>query len=513
MISVGNKLPQIERKHVMYDEILEKYKDIKNVGYALSLLNWDQSTYITENGVEARADSMATLSKIAHAMITSDELYGMISDLCSNGLSDLDDAKRNEILKIREDVEYERKIPSELVTEMTRVTSLAMSAWEIARSDNDDAEFLPKLMRIYELKKQYAAHLGYETNPYDALLDRYDKGLKYSYIKPLFEKLGNETRVLLEKIEGSGVRIDESFLSQKYDVERQWDFGNYILRIMGIDFDSFRQDKSAHPFTTEIGLWDVRITTNISEDSLFKGFYSTVHEGGHSLYTLGARKHFGNSSCGEITSLSLHESQSRFYENIIARSRMFWETYLPEAKKLFPGQLKDVSAEEFYRSANVVKKNQIRIDADEVTYNLHIILRTEIENELLNDERNAADINEIWNEKFKFLFGFYPESKSKGYLQDIHWSDGLVGYFPTYAIGNLISAQFYYKMQEETGNFTKLTATELDAIQDWFDRNLYAKGRIYDSFDTVKLICGEELKSEYFMKYLNDKFSDIYRIG
>ena len=381
-----------------------------------------------------------------------------------------------------------------------------MAAWQDAKKNNDDKDFLPLLEKIVQLKIKYADLIGYEDNPYDALLDDFEPGLEYNYIKSLFNSLENELSQLLNKICHENKDTKDDFLFKIYDIKKQWDFGISILKKIGIDFDSFRQDTSAHPFTTNLGINDIRITTDIIDNNFKKGFFSTIHEGGHALYEINAKKHFLKSPFAHLESLALHESQSRFYENIIGRSIFFWDKYFPDLKKIFPEQLKNITTDIFYRAINKVENNPIRVESDEVSYNLHIILRTQLENSLINNEIKITEINEVWNEKTKKIFGFYPKSKSQGYLQDIHWSDGLFGYFPTYTLGNLISAQFFYIIQKDIGKLDKINDEKFKEIYNWFNKNIYIKGSQFSSMELVRKVTGEELDSKYFIKYIKEKF-------
>lgn len=489
---------------MLYDEIINDFKDLQNIEASLSLLNWDQSVYMPKNGIGSRAEVIGTLSRIAHEKITDDSFYNKIEGFVnSNEFVTLKDIEKSEITKIRKEVMKERKIPVRLSEELAKTTTLATSFWEDAKRNNNDREFLPLLKKIFELKREYSNHIGFDNDPYDAMLSDFDEGLRYSYIKPLFENLEKELTSLINKIP----EIEFNPLEGKYfDKNNQWDFGINILRKMGLDFSSSRQDFSVHPFTTRIGVNDVRITTDITENDLSKGLFSTIHEGGHCLYELEVSKNFNDSPLSNIESLSLHESQSRFYENIIGRSYSFWKSFYPQLRKIFKEQLKNIDLDNFYRIINRVVKSPIRIEADEVTYNLHIILRTDIEHGIINNQLNLSDIEEKWNEKTKEIFGFYPASKSQGYLQDVHWSCGLFGYFPTYTIGNIISAQFFNTITKEIGKTDNMNDEYFIKILSWFKKNLYSKGNIYSANETVRLITGEDIRSDYFINYLKEKY-------
>ncbi|HOV13472.1 MAG TPA: carboxypeptidase M32 [Spirochaetota bacterium] len=502
-----------------YKKIIEKYNEIKNIEYANAIADWDQSTNMPPKGVESRAEICGMLSQIAHNLVISDDLFKIVEDIInSKEYLNLSDLQKNEIRVFKTLIEKERKIPTSLEVELSKTTSKAMSVWEIAKENNDDKDFLPLLKKIYELKKEYAKCLGYEKNPYDALLDCYDKGLKYQFIKPLFNTLEKNLVKLIDKISHSTDNRNNRLLNQNFDEKKQWDFGLEIIKDIGIDMKAFRQDKSTHPFTTKLGHNDIRITTDIQSNNLLKGLYSTIHETGHALYEQSVSQHFNKiyentfieSPCSSIESLSLHESQSRFYENIIGRSFKFWKNYFPKLQKLFPKNLSSISCDDFYKAVNMVETTPIRIESDEITYNLHIILRTEIENELINGNLNIEEVESFWNKKTKGLLGFTPQKKNQGYLQDIHWSCGLIGYFPTYTIGNMISAQFYNELKPTLDKYDIYDANTFSIIKKWFNENLYNKGNIYTSMESVKLITNKELESEFFINYLETKFKEIY---
>jgi carboxypeptidase Taq len=496
-----------------YKKIIEIYNEYTDLTNTLSLLNWDQSTYMPKQGVGSRADAVSTLTRISHEMIISEPFYELLQNTLETDVGrQMSPDERSEILRIKEDVEKERKIPTSLACETAKTTSIATNVWEKSRADNNDKEFLPILKNIFDLKKDLANCLGFEKNPYDALLDSYDRGMKYSMIEPLFNELEKDLRGILKTIDSSVAVIDDSFLSGKYEYAKLWDFGISMLAKMGIDDESFRQDTSAHPFTTTIGTGDVRITTNIRQNDFKKGFYSTIHEGGHALYEIGAQKKLGRSIFAKLDSLSLHESQSRFYENIICRSYGFWETYYSKLKDLFPETLSKVGLESFYYAINKVENHPIRIESDEVTYNLHIILRTKIENDILNGKVRIEDINDVWNERTRELFGFYPENKSMGYMQDIHWSDGLIGYFPTYSVGNIISAQLFSTMKENKVLSDKVNDETLITIQRWLSENIYACGTKFTAAEVIKNTTSKDLDSSFFIRYLRNKYSEIYKI-
>lgn len=498
---------------MLYDKVIDNYKEIKHLRETMALLNWDHSVLMPEAGVASRSEKMAALTKIMHSKFHDDNFYTNCCTLIeSDEFNSLSENEQIDVKLIKKRIEKERKIPTDLATEMAKTAALSMAAWEGAKKSGDDSEYLPMLEKMMNLVERYADCLGYEENPYDALLNEYEEGLKYSYVEPLFNTLQSELVELLEKIEQSPVKPETSFIEADFDTDKQWDFGIEVLKDMGVDFTRFRQDSSTHPFTITIGSDDIRTTTRLDKNNFKDGFFSTAHEGGHGLYELGTSAIFGDSPSAVLHSLSLHESQSRFYENIVGRSRGFWNHYFTRLQEFGPAELKKAAFEDFYKAINKVQRSPIRVEADEATYNLHIILRTGLENRIINGKLAIRDINEAWNEETKRLLGFYPEDKKTGYLQDIHWSDGLFGYFPTYTMGNLISAQLANTMAADIGGLDSIDKDKFAAIQKWLKEKLYSKGSIYNVMDVVKDITGEEITEKYFFDYMKKKYSEIYNL-
>jgi carboxypeptidase Taq len=495
----------------MYQQIIDNYCEIRNIHQAMSLLNWDQSTIMPQAGVESRSEILYTLSRIAHEKATDPYYYELLQKcLHSSEFSEYTPLQQIEVKKLLRDIEKQKKIPADLAAEMSRLTSVAMNAWEEARRTGDDARYLPLLTQIFALKSEMITHLGYSDDPYDALLDEYDEGLTWAQISPLFDRLKTHLTGFLDKILNSGKSIRDDFLYGTYDIRKQWNFGTDVLTRLKIDMNAFRQDLSAHPFTTTIGAKDVRITTNLTEKNFSKGFFSTIHEAGHALYELGVHREFSHSPCENIESLSLHESQSRLYENLIGLSLPFWKSHFTLLKNYFTEELWGVTLDQFYQGINKVSMSPIRIDSDEISYNLHILLRTRLEHDIIGGKVAIADIHEVWNETTHDILGFYPESKSTGYLQDIHWSDGLIGYFPTYTMGNIISAQFYHSIENDLGRITDVNEEVLAGIQQWLRDKLYVKGSMFSAGETVLQITGEPINIQYFIDYLMNKYQNIY---
>jgi len=404
------------------------------------------------------------------------------------------------------------KIPQKLVSRLARTTTRANSIWVNARKKSDFSAFAPILAELVDINREQADLLGYSEHRYDALLDLYEPDLKTSAVDALFTELKKDLIPLAKDITGRKTALDAGFLNQKFDPAKQESFGLRVLHDMKYDFQRGRQDRSAHPFTTSFTPYDVRITTRFDEKDLLSALFSTIHEGGHALYDQGLPVDLVNTPLCQPISLGVHESQSRLWENIIGRSRGFWKHYLPVLKKHFPGQMDDVGLEQFYRAVNRAKPGLIRVESDELTYNLHIFIRFEIEKELMAATLKVEDIPGLWNEKYREYLGITPPDDATGCLQDIHWAHGSIGYFPTYTIGNLLSAQLYNKAIEthpsipseiEQGNFSTLVG--------WLRENVHRHGSRYTFAELVKAITGGEVRVKPFIMYLRDKFLDIYR--
>lgn len=497
---------------MLYEKIIKHYNKIKNLEHASALLQWDQAIYMPNKGLASRADIMSDLAGILHQTMLNDSYYENLCNIIeSSEFKTLNDLQKSEVKLLKYNTEKQRKIPHEFASQLAKIQSLGMSEWQKAKTSGNDENYLPILEKLINLKREYASFIGFDKNPYNALLDDFDRGMTYDKIEPLFVNLKKSLIKILEKIENSNIDIDDKFLFEGFNAAKRIDYGKNILNKMGIDYNAFRTDYSEHPFTTTIGLHDVRITTNLNTDNFLSGLFSTFHEGGHALYELGAAEAFENSPCGVLESLPLHESQSRFYENIIGRSAGFWNNYYNELEKMFPENLKNITKDQFYRAINKVKKSPIRTEADEVHYNLHIILRTELENKLINDKIPVTDIEDAWNEYTKEIFGFYPESKSESYLQDIHWSDGSFGYFPTYTLGNLASAQLSSTIEKDIGGFTYFDDETLGEIHKWLKENVYKYGNIFTTNELLEKVTGQGMDSKFFIKYLEKKFISIYK--
>ncbi len=486
--------------------------DVLNLSYASALLGWDQQTYMPPGGANARAEQLATLSKMAHELFVADDTGRLIEDAeaaVKGADPDSDDAALVRV--IRHDFDIQTKLPTSLVTAIARETTLAHEVWAKSRAENDFASFAPTLEKIYDLMRQKAEALGYEERPYDALLDEYEPGMKTDDVETLFAGLREDLVPFVAAIFERLDHVDESLLHEQYDVNKQAEFGLAVIKQLGYDMTRGRQDKAVHPFTTGFSINDVRITTRYYPDYLPTALFGSIHETGHAMYEQGcAQKYEGTALAGGV-SLGVHESQSRLWENIVGRSRGFWNHYYPALQGTFPQQFGSVSADEFYRMINAVSRSLIRVEADEVTYNLHIMLRFEMENDLLERKLAVKDAPAAWNAKMEQYMGIVPPTDAKGILQDVHWSSGLVGYFPTYSLGNFLSVQYWDQAlkdvpaipaQIEQGNFEPLLT--------WLRENIHQYGRKYWPQELTRRVTGEKIQTRSFVRYLKNKYTAIY---
>ncbi|MEZ4929066.1 MAG: carboxypeptidase M32 [Chitinophagales bacterium] len=493
----------------LYQELKAQNSKIADIKYALSVLSWDQETYMPPKGKQFRAQQIATLSELAHNKFTAKEYNDLLYKIDTKNLSETE--KRNvELLKI--DIEKLKKIPSSFIVELSNAISNAYHAWMTAKKENNFKLFEKELGQIIDLQRKKADIVGYEQHPYDALMDDYEPNAKVADIDILFADVRQKLQPLLNKIMAAQ-QVDDSFMYGHFDKDKQWNFGIEILKKMGYDMDAGRQDISAHPFTTTFSPQDVRVTTRIDESNFYDMLWSCIHEGGHALYEQGLPAEEYGLPCGEAVSLGVHESQSRFYENNIGRSYSFWKANYQDLQKVFPDAFAKVSLDEFYKAINIVKPSLIRTDADELTYHFHIMIRYELEKQLIEGTLKVKDAKEAWNAKYKEYLNIDVPNDSKGILQDIHWSHGSFGYFPTYSLGSFYTAQFDAKIHTELANYQNdIENNNLSNVLNWLRKNVHQYGRFYYSNDLCKKATGETLNFSYFMQYAENKYGKIYGV-
>ncbi len=486
------------------------------LSHSAAVLGWDQETYMPPSSVDERSRQLSLLSALVHERMTSETVKAVFSGIrefdemeFAQEVSALDRAFARKFFDL-----YRKQslLPASLVTELSRQASLTQHLWAKAREQNNFSLFSPELEKMVSLVRQKGECFGYEETLYDALLDEYEKGIKSSDLEKVFGKVEKRVKALLEKVL-SAKQIDDSFLHGSFDPARQDQLGRKMLELLGYDLSRGRMDISAHPFTTTLGFSDVRITTHFKEDYFPAGLYSIIHECGHALYETGFGETLKDTCLAEGTSLGVHESQSRFWENIVGRGKGFSKLFWPLFSKAFPEAAGSRSFHDFFRAVNRVFPSLIRINADEVTYNLHIIMRYRLEKALVEGNIHVTDLPDAWNSMSEKLLGLKPDSNASGVLQDIHWSFGAIGYFPTYLLGNLYGAQFVSVMERKTGPVDDLAGSgNFRAILEWLRENIHRHGSVYTPDELIRLVTGEPLDPGFFLDYLDKKYAEVYRL-
>ena len=491
--------------------------EIRRIQSAAAVLSWDQETYMPAGGGAARAEQIATLEGLAHQKLVSAELETLLTEwidpATGQAADSWDEPSRSLLRETWRDFSRAKKLPSDFVIRLSRECSLAQQAWVTARDESRFSKFLPSLKTILGLKRDEAQYLGYRNSPYDALLDTYEPGSTIAQLAPLFTQLRERLVPLLRRVQGSTVIIDDRCLHQSFDPSKQVEFGRLVLTAMGYDFERGRLDLSAHPFTTSFHPTDVRVTTRVFENDLPSCLFSCIHEGGHGLYDQGLDPRYYGSPLGESVSLGFHESQSRLWENCVGRSRAFWHCFYPLLQQTFPHQLADVPLDRFYAAINRATPSLIRVEADELTYNLHIMVRVEIEQALIEGRAEPDELPGLWNEKMQSYLGIVPERDAEGVLQDVHWSMGAFGYFPTYTLGNLYSVQFFEQAALELPELEEeMRAGHLLPLRRWLEQKIHRWGRMFMPDHLARRVTGSGVNPEPFLRYLETKYGELYRL-
>ena len=491
------------------EKVKEHYEKVEELTKLLVLADWDLRIIMPKKALDSRANTISFISGELFKLATSNEVASLIAYF-EPLMDELSIQDRAMIRKMKREYDQISKIPEDRYKEFSRLSILSERAWEEAKEKSDFSIFKPHLEKIVDMKREFAEYYGYEDNKYDALLNEYEEGLTVKKLDLVFGELKEAIINLLDYINSSNNKVDYSFLQDKYDIEKQKELSDYLLDLIQFDKEKGRLDETEHPFTTNMGNKDVRITTHYYERDLFSNIFSVIHEGGHALYEMHISDDLIGTGLAEVPSMSLHESQSRFYENIVGRSKEFLSVILPKLKEKFP-QLEDIDVDKLYKAVNKVEPSLIRTEADELTYSLHIIIRYEIEKQLINGEISVSELPEVWNKKYKEYLGVEPKNDAEGVLQDMHWSDGSFGYFPSYALGNLYGCQMLNTMLKENSTaLTDLKNGDLTYINNWLSDNVHKYGSLYDSEELLERVTGEKLNPKYFIDYLNKKYKDIY---
>lgn len=504
---MSDKLQQLKK-------ILGEVSDLQT---ASSVLGWDQQVYMPPGGAEARGHQLGTLGKLAQSRFASDEVGALLEDLKKElgGDQSLDTLDSDEAALVRvaaRDYDKARRVPTDFVVEQALTSARAFEAWREARAKSDFSIFRPHLEKVVELVKRYISFFPPAEHPYDILLDNFEPGMKTREVQGIFQALRPRQVSLLQAIAASK-QVDDSMLHRAYHEKKMEKFSVDIATRFGFDWTRGRQDRAPHPFQTTFSIDDVRITTRFEKDNPIAMLFSTMHETGHALYEMGIKQKYERTPLMGGASLAIHESQSRLWENLVGRSMPFWQYFYPEFKKLFPAQLEGISLKAFYKAINRVKPSFIRVNADEATYNMHVMLRLELEIGLIEESLRVDDLPEAWNDKMQEYLGIRPASDAVGVLQDVHWSGGGLGYFPTYALGNLVSAQLWEKITADLPDLgSEISRGRFESLLEWLRKNLHGYGRKYEPQKLVRKITGSGISSEAYIRYLTNKYGEIYAL-
>ncbi|MBX3171668.1 MAG: carboxypeptidase M32 [Candidatus Eremiobacteraeota bacterium] len=483
---------------------------IWNLYSVRSLLYWDQQVLMPGGGAAARANQIAALEKVCHGMLTDTHFKSSLEKAEESASEDID---KRYLRSARRAYDLASKLPPRLVEERARATSLAVEAWVQAKKNNDFKFFLPHLRNVFDLTREVAEHKGYASHPYDALIDEYEPGMTTQKIDALFGGILPPLVQLVQAI-AAARPISRKILQQAFPFEGQHEFSRYLLEQIGFDFERGRLDQSAHPFCSSSTGSDVRMTDRLDEWLVTMSIFGSLHEGGHGLYEQGSPPEWNSTPLAGGCSLGIHESQSRMWENFVGRSLPFWQAHFGRMRSIFPQQLWGYSAEDMFHAVNYVEPSFIRVEADEVTYTLHIVMRYELERDMITRALDPADLPEAWNEKMEKTLGIRPPTDTLGCLQDIHWSDGLIGYFPTYSIGNVVAAQLWRKIRKDMVHLDEDIARGNNlGLLNWLRHNLHRfASSVLPEEALFEATGGEELDHQPFVDYLWDKYSGLYEI-
>ncbi|MBV6457972.1 MAG: Thermostable carboxypeptidase 1 [Fimbriimonadaceae bacterium] len=493
-------------------EVLSQLKarmhDIDALHAACALMDWDQQTYMPRGGAEARGEQTGILARMAHEMLVANETADILGGINGGLDPESDDAALVRVVKRQYDLAT--KIPSSLVEEKTKLSVIAHEKWVEARQKNDFAGFQSTLERMFEIARQEAEYLGYTDHIYDALLDQYEEGATAADCRAMFDALKPQVD-LVHEIQKAPT-IDDSKLYGTWDHSKQGAFTEMLVKEIGFDMERGRQDTAPHPFCTNFSVNDVRLTTRY-KDYIGSAIFGSLHEAGHGMYEQGSPARWDRSPLAGGVSLGIHESQSRLWENIVGRSKPFWNRFLPKLQATFP-DLSGISVDDWYRMINRVQPSFIRVEADELTYNMHIMVRFEVECDILEGTLSVKDLPEVWNDKYERYLGIRPSTDSEGCLQDVHWSVGSIGYFPTYSMGNLLSYQIWNCLRRDLGDTDKLIESgDFESILGWLKLQIYSKGKKYRPKDLVERVTGKPMGAEDYVDGLSAKYRDIYGLS
>ncbi|HYO68619.1 MAG TPA: carboxypeptidase M32 [Archangium sp.] len=493
-----------------FDALLARMHELRDLGGLISLATWDQETYLPPKAAESRAFQLSTLQGIHHERLVDPRLGELLAWAAGN--THLTEDQRAMVRVLGQERDRAVKVPKALVQALSEAQSRAFVAWREARKENRFSVFQPALERLLALRREQADAYGHDGERYDALLEGFEPGMRVARLSPVLSGLRDNLIPLVAALQAAPRQVADLFEGRRFDTEAQWRLSLRLLGDMGFDLEAGRLDKSIHPFSIGQHPQDVRLTTGLEEGTL-SSLFSTLHEGGHGLYEQGFSPAHHRTPLANGPSMGLHESQSRLWENQVGRGRPFWTHYFPVLREAFPQALADVDLDTFYPAVNRVSRSLIRVEADEVTYNLHIILRYELELLLIRDELPLDELPSAWNERMRRFLGVTPPDDAQGVLQDIHWSWGEFGYFPTYALGNLYSASLYRAAQRAMPGLEEgLARGELKPLREWLRTHVHAEGYRLPAEELVRKVTGQGLTDVDFLAYLKSKYGALYGV-
>lgn len=490
-----------------YADYKKHLQQVHDLSVAAAILSWDKEVNMPINGAGFRAQQVATLNGLAHEQFTDPDFGTLINHLL---MVESDPQDKRNLERSKSDFQKATCLDRAFVERKSKIVSIGYHKWLAARKENDFSIFQPALAQLITLKREEADKLGYADHPYDALIDQFEPGYKSAQLDALFEQVKTELVAFVRDLRAKPT-VDDSFLYHFYPKDKQWSFSLDILKNMGYDFNSGRQDISPHPFTISFSPNDVRVTTQVNEQNFATTCWSSIHEGGHALYEQGLPAKQYGLPLGQACSLGIHESQSRLWENQIGRSYLYWQAMYPNLQKLFPEQLGQTDLDAFFKGINKIEPHPIRIESDELHYHFHILIRYELEKGLMEGSLEVADLPQAWNSKYKDYLDVDIKSDNEGCLQDIHWAHGSIGYFPTYSLGSFYAAQFFAQAKKDIPNLEDtLKQGDCKPLLDWLRINIFAHGRYYLADELCEKVTGERLNFRYFMDYAKAKYAQVY---
>jgi carboxypeptidase Taq len=494
-----------------YDQFKEKMTKITDIYHSIAVLHWDKETYIPSKGAAIRSQQIATLSGIAHNEFVDPKFGRLLTRLLN--MTILSDIEMKNVELTMKDYKKATKYTDDFVKKKSMAVSAAFQDWMKAREANDYSIYVPSLQKLIEIIREEAEIAGYQNHPYDACLDNYEPDMTVEILDNFFTGVRRDLKPLIDKIKNAP-KVENSFLKKHFPKDQQWDFGISLLKNMGYDFEAGRQDISTHPFTISFSPQDVRVTTRIDENDFLNMTWSCIHEGGHALYEQGLPVEEYGLPSGQAVSLSIHESQSRMWENNVGRNKEYWKFIFPILQQKFPKQFKKISINKFFKGINTVRPNLIRTEADELHYHMHVLIRYEIEKLIMENQVQAEGLKELWNDKYEEYLGVRPADDLTGILQDIHWSHGSIGYFPTYSLGSFYAAQFFNAAENAIPKLTsQLNKGKTEKLLNWLRENIHSQGRKYNAEELCEKVTGERLNTDYFLNYATNKYSEVYDLG